>query len=122
MKLKIDECLSPRAAAICRASGHDASTAFDEGLNGRSDPEILAAATAEGRTVITIDRGFGDARLFPPGSHAGIIVLRPNTNDKELILRLLEDVLKLTELETFVGCVVVVEFGQVRVLRPSTSD
>jgi hypothetical protein len=27
--------------------------------------------------ILTLDRGFGDVRSYPPGSHPGIIVLRP---------------------------------------------
>jgi predicted nuclease of predicted toxin-antitoxin system len=93
VKFKIDECLSPRAVEICRAAGHDATTTAEEGLNGKSDPEVLAVAAAEGRTVITIDRGFAESRILPPGTHEGIIVLRPRRDDKELILDMLRSFL-----------------------------
>lgn len=29
--------------------------------------------------LITLDRGFGDVRVHPPGSHPGIVVPRPST-------------------------------------------
>ena len=37
------------------------------------DPTVLAAATAENRLRITLDRGFGDVRAYPPRSHSGIV-------------------------------------------------
>lgn len=119
MKFKIDECVSPRAAGICRQAGHDATTTGEEGLNGRQDAEVLAVASAEGRVVITVDRGFGDSNQFPPGSHAGIIVLRPDDDDKEQFLVFLERVLMKSDLESFAGCVVIVEPERIRIRRPA---
>jgi predicted nuclease of predicted toxin-antitoxin system len=60
-----------------RDRGFDVDTVLDESLGGRNDPDVLAAATAEGRMLLTLDRGFGDARAYPPGSHPGIVGLRP---------------------------------------------
>jgi predicted nuclease of predicted toxin-antitoxin system len=56
--------------------GHDVDTITDEGLIGAPDREVVAAATAAGRILISLDRGLGDIRAYPPGSHAGIVVLR----------------------------------------------
>jgi predicted nuclease of predicted toxin-antitoxin system len=119
VKFKIDECISPRAAAICRLAGHDATTTGEEGLNGRPDADVLTVASAEGRVVITVDRGFGDSNQYPPGTHAGIIVLRPEDDDKELFLAFLEDVLKNPGLEWFAGCIVIVEPDRTRIRRPT---
>ncbi|WP_368861807.1 DUF5615 family PIN-like protein [Frankia gtarii] len=47
-----------------------------EGLTGRCDPEVLAAAVEENRMVFTLGRGFGNIRTYPPGSHSGIVVFR----------------------------------------------
>jgi uncharacterized protein (DUF433 family) len=61
---------------IRAAAGHDVDSVEEEGLPGADDPTVSQAATADGRLIITMDRGFGDIQRYPPGSHAGILVLR----------------------------------------------
>lgn len=76
MRIKLDENLHTSLAAILAAHGHDVDTVADEDLLGADDRSVLAAAVEEGRLVITADRGFGDIRRYPPGSHPGVLVLR----------------------------------------------
>ncbi len=53
MKLLLDEMYSPRFAEALRAAGVDVCTVVELGLAGSSDPEVFAAAIADGRTVLT---------------------------------------------------------------------
>lgn len=76
MKLKLDENLPGDAAAVFRDAGHDVETVVDEDMGGAVDLDVLAAATGETRALVTLDTDFADARRFPPGTHAGIVVLR----------------------------------------------
>jgi predicted nuclease of predicted toxin-antitoxin system len=76
VKVKLDEGLPVSLAERLAKHGIDADTVFAEKLSGRSDLEVLAAATAEERIVFTLDRGFGNIRAYPPGSHSGIVVFR----------------------------------------------
>jgi len=50
--------------------------AAGEGLAGAADPDVVAAATAAGRILISPDAGLADIRANPPGGHVGIVVLR----------------------------------------------
>ena len=56
--LLADENFSRSVVEALRALGHDVRTAQEEGLGGRPDPEVLAAATALGRIMLTHDRDF----------------------------------------------------------------
>ena len=76
MKFKLDENLPVSSAAILTSVGHDVDTVIQEGLIGAPDRDVVAAATEAGRILISLDRGLGDIRAYPPGSHAGIVVLR----------------------------------------------
>lgn len=53
MKLLLDEMYSPGLADALRATGVDARTVIELGLAGSSDPEVFAAAIADGRTLLT---------------------------------------------------------------------
>ena len=70
---------------------------------------------------MTLDRGFGDIRRYPIGSHAGIIVLRPARQDQAMCLALLEQLLPLLREQELAWCIWIVEWGRVRV-RSVRSD
>ena len=118
MKLKLDENLPHDLAARLGARGHDVHTVVEEQLGGHSDPVVVAAATDEGRMLLTLDRGVGDLRRYPPGSHAGIVVLRPVAQDPDAVLELVERLVKAHPFEELQGCVVVVESQRIRIRRP----
>ncbi|WP_162867904.1 DUF5615 family PIN-like protein [Euzebya tangerina] len=96
MNLQLDENLSHHLVPVIAEMGHDVDTVADEGLVVSSDLDVLEAARTEGRTILTQDRGFGDIRAYPPGSHQGIIVLRPTSQDPisvhDLVSRLLRTI------------------------------
>jgi predicted nuclease of predicted toxin-antitoxin system len=76
VKFKLDENLPGDLGALLRGEGHDVTDVVEEGLAGEKDPSVLAAATGEGRTLMTFDLDFADVRTYPPGSHSGIVVFR----------------------------------------------
>jgi predicted nuclease of predicted toxin-antitoxin system len=71
MKIKLDENLPLRLAALLAALGHDVHTTQDENLAGHSDREIWESAQTETRFLITQDLDFSDLPKFTPGSHWG---------------------------------------------------
>jgi predicted nuclease of predicted toxin-antitoxin system len=77
VKVKLDEHLPPSASAVLDKAGNDVHTVIAEGLGGQSYAVVFHAAQDEERLLVTLDRGFADVRSYPPGSHRGILVLRP---------------------------------------------
>ena len=67
MKIKLDENLSRHLKDALLGLGHDVSTALEEGLLGKDDVELGAAAKTDGRMVFTLDLDFADLRKFPRG-------------------------------------------------------
>jgi predicted nuclease of predicted toxin-antitoxin system len=76
MKIKLDENLPVRLSRDLSRLGHDVDTAPDEGLKGRTDAEVWAAAQSAGRFFVTMDLDFCDIRQYAPGSHHGVLVVR----------------------------------------------
>lgn len=118
MRIKLDENLPAHALAIALGLGHDADSVNIEGLIGASDVEVLAAATRDGRLLITLDRRLGDVRAHPPGTHAVIVVLRVESQDAGAVIDAVRAFLSSDELGDVAGCVVVVRGHLVRVRRP----
>jgi len=76
-------------------------------------------ARSEGRILVTLDRGFADARLYPPGTHPGIFVTHARELRVSVILTLVSTFLAEQAFEDFTGCNVVIEPGAIRTRRPS---
>jgi predicted nuclease of predicted toxin-antitoxin system len=53
LKLLLDEMCSPGFAEALRAADVDGRTVLELGLAGSSDPDVLATAIADGRTLLT---------------------------------------------------------------------
>ena len=56
MKFKLDENLPVSSAAILTSSGHDVDTVTEEALGGAPDRDVVAAATAAGRILVSLHR------------------------------------------------------------------
>jgi predicted nuclease of predicted toxin-antitoxin system len=82
MKFKIDENLPGEVAADRRAAGHDAETIVEEGLTGAPDALVMQSVQQERRVLLTMDKGIGDIRAYPPAQFAGIVLFRPGTQGR----------------------------------------
>ena len=120
MKVKLDENLHVGLVEVFPPGDHDVETVADEGLLGADDATVSRAATAEGRLIITLDRGFGDLRMYAPGAHAGILVLRLNDHSLPGVKATLERLLQDVALVDLAGCVAVIRDGDLRIRRPTT--
>lgn len=118
MKIKLDENLPLSARPVLEKAGHDVDTVHDEELAGSRDPEVLAAATAAGRLLITLDRGLGDIRSYPPGSHSGVLVLRLPEQSASTVCAHLTSLVTSHDLDALAGAVTVAQSGLLRVRRP----
>lgn len=85
VRVKLDENIPTGALVVALDMGHDADTVKGEGPAGAPDVDVLAAATRDRRVLMTLDRRFGDVRAYPPGSHAGIVVLRVESQDAHTV-------------------------------------
>jgi len=118
MKIKLDENLPEALVDALGRLGHDVDNVRMEGIAGRDDSVVWAAAQAEGRFLITQDLDFSDVRQFSPGTHHGILLVRlPNAGRNELTLRI-RDVVLSPDATAWERCFVVLSEHKFRVIRP----
>ncbi len=79
LRFLVDEDMPLSLVGELEDMGHDAVHVRHVGLLGRADTDVFMFAQSERRILVTRDLGFGDSRLYPLGSHAGVIVLRVPT-------------------------------------------
>lgn len=59
-----------------KLDGHECHTVADESLTGAPDAKLMDICRSEQRMLVAFDLRFGDVRVYPPSSHAGIVLLR----------------------------------------------
>jgi predicted nuclease of predicted toxin-antitoxin system len=118
MKIKLDENLPYRLAAVLQNLGHDVHTTYEEGLIGSADQEIWRTVQAEQRFLITQDLDFSDPRQFAAGSHRGILLVRLNSPNRENLIERITEVFLTEDVQNWNGCFVVATERKVRVIRP----
>lgn len=90
MRIKVDEDLPRMVVQMLRDRGYEAAGVVEQGMGGWQDPDLWQAIQAEGRFLITADKGFADVRFYPPGTNVGVLLLRPDIDGIRPILELLE--------------------------------
>jgi predicted nuclease of predicted toxin-antitoxin system len=68
--------------------------------------------------LVTLDLDFSDVRAYPPGTHPGIVVLRPRAPDRASTLALLSRAAALFAAEPVAGALWIVDAERVRVRLP----
>jgi predicted nuclease of predicted toxin-antitoxin system len=115
MRVKLDEDLSEELLGDLSCAGHDAATVVTQGWTGTKDVDLWPRVVAEKIYWITADKGFGDIRKYRPGTHPGILLLRPDNESIASFRELIHDVLSLHPLETLVGALTVASPRSIRI-------
>ncbi len=122
MKVKLDENLPAVLVRLLTALGHDTDTVPQEGLAGRPDTDIWAAAQTAERFLITQDLDFSNMRRFAPGTHARLLLVRLRAPGRHALARRIHTVLESEPVETWKRAFVVVTDHKLRVRRPKPAD
>ena len=122
MRIKVDEDLPRAVVQMLRERGHDALGVLEQGMGGWKDLALWQSVQAEGRFLITADKGFADIRVYRPGTHAGVLLLRPDQDGIRPTLSLLQRVLANYDLEDLRGTVAVATSRGLRVRRPTSTE
>ena len=119
MHFKVDEDLPREVAHLLRAKGYECSTVLEQGLGGTKDPELWRIVQDHRQFLITADKGFGDVRRFPPGSHGGVLLLRPADDGIQPLLDLVNQALKtVSDFRQLRGLLTIVSPLGLRIRRP----
>jgi len=117
MRIKVDEDLPKAAAQFLREKGFEAVSVVGQGMGGFQNPALWQIIQSEQRFLVTADKGFGDIRAFPPGTHAGILLLRPEQDGIRPVMELLEQVVTSCDMRALVGAVTVTTPRGIRIRR-----
>ena len=117
MRIKVDEDLPRAAVRMLCDRGYEAVSVIEQGIGGYKDPVLWQVVQKEQRFLVTADKGFADIRRYRPGTHQGVLLLRPDQDGIGPTIELLERVLADYDLESLVGTTAVVTPRGIRVRR-----
>ena len=117
LRVKVDEDLPMAVATMFRQAGYETATVVEEGLQGATDWRVWQVVADEGRFLVTADKGFADVRVHPPGTHAAILLIRPDDDGIEPLIRLIQLVLETGGVQRLHGTVAVATPRGVRVRK-----
>jgi predicted nuclease of predicted toxin-antitoxin system len=119
LRIKLDENLGYRGAAMFRSAGYDVATVFEEKLTSASDERLSAACHSEGRCLVTLDRDFANPFLFDPAQYSGIAVIRlPAKVTEDLLIEAIEVLIAGLAKRDIRGRLWVVQRGRIREYSP----
>lgn len=117
MKFLLDECLSARLAGLLSSAGHDAVHVADLGLLGAPDEEVLRAASAQSRVLVSADTDFGELLAAGRASGPSFVLFRRSRRVPENQIAVLLANLPDIEDDLNAGSVVVLAEDRIRVRR-----
>ncbi|MCS6830858.1 MAG: DUF5615 family PIN-like protein [Armatimonadota bacterium] len=117
-RIKLDENLGRTHQRFLQSLGYDTELVVDERLSGASDEAVWKRVCEEDRFFITLDIDFSDIRRYQPGSHPGVLLLRPETRGRQSVLQVLQRVCEEFSLQSLYRCVAVADATKTRVRRP----
>jgi len=115
MNFKLDENMPASTVPLLRQQKHDVHTVFDETLNGEMDERIAETCRKEHRILITLDTDFADIRTYPPKDYPGIVLLRPRRQSEPQVIKLLEAILPVFQIEPIHGFLWIAEPSGIRI-------
>jgi predicted nuclease of predicted toxin-antitoxin system len=93
VRIKLDENLGRPHIALLKRHGYEADRVFDQGLSGIEDADLWVRVRRDGQFLITLDLGFSDVRRYAPGTHPGILLVRPRRKGRNAVSNVLRRVL-----------------------------
>jgi predicted nuclease of predicted toxin-antitoxin system len=119
-KLLLDQNVPYQVAARLRMSypSWDIWHASDLGLGTSPDTEIVEWARQRGAVTVTFDEDLADQRLFPLGSHAGVVRLRVEPSTESETLAALDRLFSAFEFDGLRMALTIVDARRIRQIRP----
>ena len=120
----LDENVPPEVGTFLRSKQPDWRIihATDIGLKGAADAVVFAQAQTEGAIILTLDEDFADTRIYPAGTHAGVIRLRVWPTTIERIEGALLRLIRQTDAPELAGSLVIIDNTKIRIRRLSGRD
>lgn len=117
MRFLADMGIALSTVRALRERGHEAIHVREIGCERLSDAAIVEKAKQEGRTILTVDLGFGDLLATGAQSLPSVIIFRLHNETPAIVTEKLVEVLAARSRLLEEGAIVVVEDARHRIRR-----
>jgi predicted nuclease of predicted toxin-antitoxin system len=117
MSILVDHCVPRKFLRLIRDWGYEANLLTDYLAADASDEAILALAQRLDAVLLTADLDFANILNYPPGSYAGIMVMRYGAAGEAGLIVTLRQVLEDLYRDSLRGILVIIEPQRYRIRR-----
>lgn len=117
-----DQCVFGKTVQLLRSEGHTVVTLKELEKQEATDDEVLGITQSLDAVLVTNDLDFSNILLYPPSSHAGIIVLRIDYRTMARVHQALRDLLQRFDRDALRGALVIVSSRGWRIRRTAVSE
>src|SRR5436189_6021830 len=114
MRFLADQGISPKTVAALAEAGHDAVHVRSIGMSRAADSDILQAAEAQMRIILTEDTDFGGLLVVAERKRPSVILFRDHSGRAAVRTRLLLEHLPQIAGDLAAGAIVVIDDASVR--------
>jgi predicted nuclease of predicted toxin-antitoxin system len=117
LRFLLDECVSARLTGLLVDAGHDCVHVQDRELRGAVDEDVMAAAVAESRVLVSMDTDFGELLATSNARLPSVVLFRRvgRTAEEQAAVLLLNLPDIIDDLES--GAIAVITDSQIRLRR-----
>lgn len=115
LAFKVDENLPVEVTEYLQNAGFDAMNVQDQNMVGSTDATLARVCREEKRVIVTLDLDFADIRHYPPEEQSGMIVLRPDRQDKGHIMAIVQRLIPKLNEEELIGKLWIVNEQTIRI-------
>jgi len=115
MRLFCDQNIPLETLDFLRSLGYDVLSTRDVGMSRVDDEEVLQYAIREDRALLTFNADFSDLRVFPVGTHSGIIRLRLHEQTAEELHPILRRAMRQIQGKNLDGKLVTIKARSIRI-------
>jgi predicted nuclease of predicted toxin-antitoxin system len=117
MSILIDHCVPQKFLRLLQTWGYNASLLTEHIAADSTDADVIALAQNLDAVLLTADLDFANILNYPPGSYAGIIVMRYDAAEEMALTHTLQQALEVLYRDSLRNILVIIEPTRYRIRR-----
>jgi predicted nuclease of predicted toxin-antitoxin system len=119
MSILIDHCVPRKFSRLLQTWGYSTCFLTEHIAADATDSDVIALAQKLDAVLLTVDLDFANILVYPPGSYAGIIVMRYNAAEESALIHSLEQALADLYRDSLRNILIIIEPTRYRIRRGS---
>lgn len=118
MSVLLDHCVPRKYFRLLQSWGYAVTLLSEHVSPDAADIDVITLAQTLDAILLTVDLDFANVLTYPPGDYAGIVVMRYEASNEDLLSATLQQALADLYRDPLRGVLVIIEPTRYRMRRP----